>query len=225
MTQGTDYPIDGQVRIVVEPEKTSDFTIALRIPAWSERTVVSVNGEPLTDLLAGAYLPIHRTWEKGDEITVELDMRARLVELNEAQAIVRGPLVLARDSRFKDGDVDEASVIVSKDGYVELTPVQAPDFAWMAFTVPMVLGTDLEGNGKARPIHLCDFASAGNTWNQAERYRVWLPKTWNVMRTLINLIERFTPAQCVRSLNSEGVTPSFFLKNVENWPAFSKCRL
>lgn len=183
MTQETDYPIDGQVRIVVEPEKTSDFTIALRIPAWSERTVVSVNGEPLTDLLAGAYLPIHRTWEKGDEITVELDMRARLVELNEAQAIVRGPLVLARDSRFKDGDVDEASVIVSKDGYVELTPVQAPDFAWMAFTVPMVLGTDLEGNGKARPIHLCDFASAGNTWNQAERYRVWLPKTWNVMRT------------------------------------------
>ena len=71
MTQETDYPIDGQVRIVVEPEKTSDFTIALRIPAWSERTVVSVNGEPLTDLLAGAYLPIHRTWEKGDEITVE----------------------------------------------------------------------------------------------------------------------------------------------------------
>ena len=91
MMQETDYPIDGQVRIVVEPEKTSDFTIALRIPAWSERTVVSVNGEPLTDLLAGAYLPIHRTWEKGDEITVELDMRARLVELNEAQAIVRGP--------------------------------------------------------------------------------------------------------------------------------------
>ena len=71
MTQETNYPIDGQVRIVVEPEKTSDFTIALRIPAWSERTVVSVNGEPLTDLLAGAYLPIHRTWEKGDEITVE----------------------------------------------------------------------------------------------------------------------------------------------------------
>ena len=65
MTQETNYPIDGQVRIVVEPEKTSDFTIALRIPAWSERTVVSVNGEPLTDLLAGAYLPIHRTWEKG----------------------------------------------------------------------------------------------------------------------------------------------------------------
>ena len=90
MTQETDYPIDGQVRIVVEPEKTSDFTIALRIPAWSERTVVSVNGEPLTDLLAGACRPMQRTWEKGDESTVELEMRARLVERNEAQAIVRG---------------------------------------------------------------------------------------------------------------------------------------
>lgn len=78
-------------------------------------------------------------------------MRARLVELNEAQAIVRGPLVLARDSRFKDGDVDEASVIVSKDGYVELTPVQAPDFAWMAFTVPMVLGTDFGRKRQGSP--------------------------------------------------------------------------
>lgn len=106
MTQETDYPIDGQVRIVVEPEKTSDFTIALRIPAWSERTVVSVNGEPLTDLLAGAYLPIHRTWEKGDEIYGGVGYAGSLVELNEAQAIVRGPLVLARDSRFKDGDVE-----------------------------------------------------------------------------------------------------------------------
>ena len=52
----------------------------------------------------------------------------------------------------------------------------SPRFRLDGFTVPMVLGTDLEGNGKARPIHLCDFASAGNTWNQAERYRVWLPK-------------------------------------------------
>ena len=225
MTQETNYPIDGQVRIVVEPEKTSDFTIALRIPAWSERTVVSVNGEPLTDLLAGAYLPIHRTWEKGDEITVELDMRARLVELNEAQAIVRGPLVLARDSRFKDGDVDEASVIVSKDGYVELTPVQAPDFAWMAFTVPMVLGTDWKETARlARFICAISHQLVIRGIRQNVIECGYQKHGMSCVR-LINLIERFTPAQCVRSLNSEGVTPSFFLKNVENWPAFSKCRL
>ena len=27
----------------------------------------------------------------------------------------------------------------------------------------------------ARPVALCDFASAGNTWSAASAYRVWLP--------------------------------------------------
>lgn len=147
------------------------------------------------------------------------------MELNEAQAIVRGPLVLARDSRFKDGDVDEASVIVSKDGYVELTPVQAPDFAWMAFTVPMVLGTDLKETARlARFICAISHQLVIRGIRQNVIECGYQKHGMSCVR-LINLIERFTPAQCVRSLNSEGVTPSFFLKNVENWPAFSKCRL
>ena len=126
---------------------------------------------------------MNRKWKKGDRITVKLDLRARLVERNQAQAIVRGPIVLARDSRFGDGFVDEASGVVSKDGYVELTPVKAPGFAWLAFTAPMVLGTDLESNRAPKQIHFCDFASAGNTWDKTQRYRVWLPKTLNVMHS------------------------------------------
>ena len=131
--------------------------------------MVSVNGQPQDGVLQGAYLPVNRKWKKGDRITVKLDLRARLVERNQAQAIVRGPVVLARDSRFGDGFVDEASVVVSKDG--------------LAFTAPMVLGTDLESNRAPKQIHFCDFASAGNTWDKTQRYRVWLPKTLNVMHS------------------------------------------
>jgi hypothetical protein len=126
--------------------------------------------------MQGAYLPSEREWKKGDKIVVVLDLRACLLELNDHQAIVRGPVVFARDSRFGDGFVDETSVIQSKDGYVELTPVQTPSFAWMAFTAPAVLGTDLEGNGMSNKIHLCDFSSAGNEWDKTQRYRVWLPR-------------------------------------------------
>ena len=57
------------------------------------------------------------------------------------------------------------------------------NFAWMSFTAPAVLGTDLEGNGKPTPIHLCDFGSAGDTWEKSVRYRVWLPKTLHVMHS------------------------------------------
>ena len=183
LKQITDYPATDQIQIEVNPTKESDFTIALRIPSWSKKTVVSVNGNEESAVLQGAYLPLQRKWKKGDKISIQLDLRARLVEKNQAQAIVRGPIVLARDSRFNDGFVDETSVIVSKDGYVELTSVQAPDFAWLAFTAPMVLGSDLESNRTPRVVHFCDFASAGNTWDKTQRYRVWLPKTLNVMHS------------------------------------------
>ena len=182
-TQKTDYPVGGRIEIEVNPEKAAQFMLSLRIPMWCalDRVKVTVNGEPLTVSDFG-WLPIQREWKAGDKITLELDMRGRLVEQDNHQAILRGPVTLARDSRFGDGFVDETSVVVSQDGYVELTPVGS-DFAWMAFTAPMKLGTDLEGSGEAKQVHLCDFASAGNTWEKSIRYRIWLPKTLNVMKT------------------------------------------
>lgn len=180
LTQKTDYPVSDRIEIEVDPERTASFEIALRIPSWSKIAEVEVNGIQQQGVMQGAYLPLEREWSKGDRITIKLDLRARLVEMDNHQAIVRGPVVFARDSRFGDGFVDETSVIQSKDGYVELTAVEAPSFAWMAFTAPAVLGTDLEGNGVANKIYLCDFSSAGNEWDKSQRYRVWLPKTLNV---------------------------------------------
>ena len=182
-TQKTDYPVGGRIEIEVTPEKAATFMLSLRIPMWSalDRVKATVNGEPLK-VDAYGWLPITREWKAGDKITLELDMRGRVVEQDNYQAIVRGPVTLARDSRFGDGFVDETSEVEHKDGYVELTPVGS-DFAWMAFTAPMKMGTDLEGSGEAKQVHLCDFGSAGNTWERSVRYRVWLPKTLNVMRS------------------------------------------
>ncbi len=181
IVQETNYPQTGTVTVHVNPAKKAIFTLSLRIPAWSKQTTVKVNDEEVMQLMAGSYCQIQREWKQGDKVTVELDMRAKVIELNQAQAIVRGPLVLARDSRFADGDVDETAVISAKDGYVELTPAGKSDFAWLSFTAPMVLGTDLESNSAPKQIHFCDFASAGNTWDKAIRYRVWIPKTLNVI--------------------------------------------
>jgi hypothetical protein len=110
-------------------------------------------------------------------------MSGKLHENNGHQAITRGPIVLARDSRFGDGFVDETTVIRHDEDVVELTPIdEKPAHIWMAFTAPCVTGTDLEGTGKiAKPVHFCDFASAGNTWDPQTRYRVWIRKTLNVM--------------------------------------------
>lgn len=185
LKQQTSYPADGKITIIVESAKPEMFTVSLRIPAWSKENGVSVNGEKLDGVVAGTYYKIGRTWKKGDVITLNLDVRARVVKENGYATIVKGPVVLARDTRFADGFVDETARIVEKDGYVELVPVSnTPSGIWMAFTAPLVLGTDLEGEGRQpRQVNFCDFASAGNTWQAGIRYRVWIPETLNVMNT------------------------------------------
>ncbi|MDR0743055.1 MAG: glycoside hydrolase family 127 protein [Tannerella sp.] len=185
LNQQTRYPEDGVVTIRVDAGRPESFVMALRIPAWSKENSVSVNGETLAGVTPGEYFRIDRTWKKGDVIRLQLDVRARVVRQNGSAAIVRGPVVLARDSRFGDGFVDEAARILDKDGYVELTPaVRKPDGIWLAFTAPLAPGTfDAEG-AHPKQIHFCDFASAGNTWNNALRYRVWIPEPMNVTQTI-----------------------------------------
>lgn len=189
LLQRGNYPVSGDIVLELTPARPADFTLALRLPEWSRSSSAKViSGADtlavsLDHLAAGEYAKITRRWKAGDRVELSLDMTARTVEQNGCQAITRGPLVLARDSRFGDGFVDEGVVIqTAPDGTVELTPADNCGFAWMAFTAPMVVGTDLENYGKPRRVHLCDFASAGNTWDKAVRYRVWLPKTLNVMR-------------------------------------------
>lgn len=185
IVQKTNYPADGNIEINIDLDKSENFTLALRIPEWSLVNSVTVNGEKFNDIQAGTYYKIHRMWNKGDKIILNLDTRGRIKRLNNYTAIEKGPLVLARDTRFDDGFIDETAQIREKDNFVELIPVaNPPQGIWMAFTAPLVLGTDLEGEARnPKQIYFCDFPSAGNTWSKDIRYRVWIPETLNVMDT------------------------------------------
>lgn len=184
ISQSTAYPQEGTIEICVEPKRASEFTIALRIPEWSglDNTTVKVNDKEC-EVSEHGWLKINRTWLPGDKITLNLDMRGRLIKHDNHHAIMRGPVVLARDSRFMDGDVDECTTILDKDGYITLKQAPKTPFAWMHYIAEATLGTDLEGHGKLVEFNLCDFSSAGNTWDKSVRYRVWLPRTLNVMYT------------------------------------------
>ena len=184
LEQATSYPEQGDIEIMIDPRKSFEFTVSLRIPAWSAVSMVTVNGQSVEGAIPGEYLRLKRRWEAGDRIGVKLDMRGRLIRQGGFQAIERGPVVLARDTRFGDGFVDETVVVQATDGFVTLLPAEEkPEKMWMAFTAPMILGTDLEGElAEPRQIMLCDFASAGNTWNRNIRYRVWLRRTLNLMK-------------------------------------------
>ena len=182
--QVSEYPVSDKVEIRVDPEISESFTIAFRIPEWSRNTFMTINDEPVDEITSGGYKKITRVWHKSDKVVLKMDLTGRLITLNGYQAIVRGPVVLARDTRYDDGFIYESAVVKGKDGIVDLIPsFKKPASVWMSFTAPLVLGTDMECvYGTPVQINFCDFASAGNTWNEDSRFKVWLPQTLNVMK-------------------------------------------
>ncbi|WP_278622754.1 beta-L-arabinofuranosidase domain-containing protein [Parabacteroides gordonii] len=183
----TNYPINGKVNIRVEPQRKEHFKLALRIPSYVDGMKVFVNGQEQEVLHRGGYFYLDRVWKRGDEVVLEFDLQTKVVKNHNHQAVVRGPLVFARDSRFGDGDVDECAVIqCDEKGVVQATVCNnvSDSFAWITLEVPAVLGTDLEDtvNKTAKLVRFCDFASSGNDWTSKGRYRVWIPQTLHVMK-------------------------------------------
>ncbi|MCU0355741.1 MAG: glycoside hydrolase family 127 protein [Cytophagales bacterium] len=177
--QQTDYPVSGKVTIKIHLPKAEQMTIRVRIPAWSQQSDLSINGQPVNGLVAGQYAEINRLWQSSDEITLALDMRGRVLRAGDNAGFVavrRGPLVLARDSRFGYPDVDETiSPATDKDGFLPLEVVAESNF-WISLKAPFAVGSYREGEaGKPVPLLFCDYASAGDAWNEKNRFRVWLP--------------------------------------------------
>jgi len=154
-----DYPVSDQVEIRVSPARTGEFTLTLRIPAWSERTELEVNGEPLP--VTPGYAKIRRTWRQGDRVTIRFDMHARVARYNDQVALQRGPVVLSLDNRLTPS-VDR-QVRIERNPELKPNPAAAQKIgAWMAFD--------------AGELTFCDYASAGNAFSEQNVFRTWLPQ-------------------------------------------------
>src|SRR5438067_2038215 len=64
--QKTNYPWDGSIALTLTPDRASEFTVYVRIPAWADGASVAVNGKPESAVKAGEYLPLRRTWKPAD---------------------------------------------------------------------------------------------------------------------------------------------------------------
>ena len=96
MEQKTTYPWDGEVQISVSPDAPREFTVFVRIPGWSSKNAVTVNGRPVSEIKPGAYLPIRRRWTAGDSVSLRFDMATQLVKANPAVTEDRGRVALQR---------------------------------------------------------------------------------------------------------------------------------
>ncbi|MBO6121647.1 MAG: glycoside hydrolase family 127 protein [Kiritimatiellae bacterium] len=172
------YPRTDYVRIVSHTEGAAP--VRLRIPAWSAKTEVKLNGKVLDGVAAGSYFTIERDWKLGDIVELRFDMPVVAHTLDHHVAFTRGPVLLARDSRFADGDLTEPFRHGIKDGQTMPTfaAVRTPsDDIWMAFSATLPIGSHTENPEARNPatVFFCDYASAGNTWTRANFYRTWFP--------------------------------------------------
>ena len=79
LTCKTDFPHGGSAVYTVSG--AAETTIAVRIPAWSESTVLAVNDEAidLSAVTRDGYAYITRAWQDGDTLALTLDMTPHLV--------------------------------------------------------------------------------------------------------------------------------------------------
>jgi DUF1680 family protein len=114
LAQASRYPWDGAVAITLEPEMPVEFTLHLRIPAWSGSAALKVNGEAvkLADVTSDGYAAIRRTWKKGDRVQLDLEMPIERLYANPRVrqdagrvALSRGPLIYCVEATDNDSQL------------------------------------------------------------------------------------------------------------------------
>lgn len=139
LTQKTDYPWDGKITITVDDLKSlkkgknsvKQFTISPRIPDWADDVEILVNGTPwnfIHEKGTSGAVTIKRQWKKGDQISINMPMRTKLIEShplveeNRGQVcVMRGPLLYCIESPDLNG-VDMNDITIPSDAV--FTPVE-----------------------------------------------------------------------------------------------------
>ena len=145
LTQETDYPWSGAVKLTVDPSRESAFALRLRIPGWArgepvpsdlyrhldacdEAPSLKVNGAPASLDLDRGFAVIRRRWRAGDVVELHLPMPVRRVVSHAGVAgnrsrvaVERGPLVYCAEGADNGGNAlgltlsDDAALTAEHD--------------------------------------------------------------------------------------------------------------
>jgi DUF1680 family protein len=200
VSQQTNYPWDGNVKISINPYNKSKFAVYIRIPGWvrnqpvpgnlysyvnpvKETISIKVNGQNAEYKTENGYAIINRDWKQGDVIEYLLPMNIHRVEANpnvEADvnkvALERGPIVYCLegvDNNNIFGNLilsDNASVNASFD-YTKLNGVEVITGEGIVFK-PSTDGLSILSKGQ--PFVAIPYYSWCN--RGMNTMQVWLPR-------------------------------------------------
>lgn len=112
LTETSNYPWDGRIRIALDPRGTGAFTLSLRIPAWCKGASATLNGQALPMEPELGYLKITRKWAAGDVVELDLPMVPERIYAHPdvradagRVALRRGPLVYCAEQHDNSDSV------------------------------------------------------------------------------------------------------------------------
>jgi hypothetical protein len=100
LTQSGEYPLSDSVFFEVGTLRPVRLSLRFRIPAWSHKPELHVNGSalPRHQVNPGSFVAVTRTWRTGDRIELVLRKTLELKPVDDSHpdlvALVCGPLVL-----------------------------------------------------------------------------------------------------------------------------------
>ena len=127
LTQQTDYPWNGNVKITIDQLPAS--ALYVRIPSWCNNAVVKKNGQLINTKAVDGYVQLSGNWKKGDVVEVLLPMPAQLMEANPLVeetrgqvAVKRGPVVYCLES--PDLTINQSVFNIEIPATIQFQPVK-----------------------------------------------------------------------------------------------------
>jgi len=195
----TNYPWDGQVKLTMNPDKRTPYTLRMRIPGWVNNVAVPgdlyrfaeggkaaftmlVNGKPAQYREENGYAVIDRTWQKGDVVELNLPMEVKRVLAkqdikvnNDRVALQRGPLVYCVEGIDNNGQAWNMLVPESTTFTTQPHQVSTESVIAIRAEVPVV-GPSADGSRvvtETKTITAIPYYSWANRGKSS--MQVWLP--------------------------------------------------
>jgi len=123
--QTTSYPFEEQIHFTIHASRAVSFPLSLRIPAWCENPLLTVNGVPTTgQRTAKGFLVVRRTFKPGDALTLTLPMKTAVTHWPQGGVgLEHGPLVYSLAIKTNWKPVVEEKYTTAEYPSWEATPI------------------------------------------------------------------------------------------------------
>lgn len=167
LTQETDYPWDGSVKLTISTSQPLEKEIRLRIPNWCKTYDLSINGKRINVPKEKGYAVI-KDWKSQDVIALDMDMPVEIVAADPhvkenfgKRAIQRGPLVYCMEE-------------IDNPVYFDQIQLSPSTTFQTAFASDILNGIKtIKTNGRAQSATFIPYYAWDN--RKAGKMRVWIP--------------------------------------------------